>query len=75
MTLPFLKKTKAGVCLRLHSALYTKNVVDQFKHYYGDGLTLTRRGAYWVLLFEACAPENMLDAMDRLLLLVKDRQK
>jgi hypothetical protein len=75
MTATFLKKEKAGVCLKLHSALYPKEIVDQFKSDHGEGLTLARRGAYWALLFPAGAEQDILSALDRLLFLARNRHQ
>ncbi|GEM_PF-4791239 len=73
MTTPFLKKDKTGICLKLHTALYGQAAVDQFRSTYGDGLTIVRRGTYWILSFADAVEADILDSLESFLVLSRNK--
>ncbi len=75
MSTPFLKKDKTGICLKLHTALYGHDAIEQFRGAYGDGLTFVKRGAYWILSFADALEEDVVDSLDSLLVLSRNRKK
>lgn len=75
MSTPFLKTDKTGICLKLHTALYGHDAIEQFRRAYGDGLTFVKRGTYWILSFADALEGDVIDCLDSLLVMSRNRKK
>ncbi|MBF0485610.1 MAG: hypothetical protein HQL16_03745 [Candidatus Omnitrophica bacterium] len=73
MTLPFLKKDKAGTCVELSKSFYPEKAISRFKEIYGEELfSVNDQGRCFLVRLKHGSEYDFLEALNHLLYFAKN---